>query len=48
VHVDDLTRRLNLEPGHLVSILLALELKGVVRQDPGKLFSRVDRDPTPG
>ena len=48
VHVDDLTRRLKLEPGHLVSILLALELKGVVRQDPGKLFSRVDRDPTPG
>ena len=45
VHVDDLTRRLNLEPGHLSSILLALELKGVVRQEPGKLFSRSEGDP---
>ncbi|MDJ0888416.1 MAG: DNA-processing protein DprA [Desulfobacterales bacterium] len=45
IHVDDLTRRLKLEPGHLGSILLALELKGVVRQDPGKLFSRIDADP---
>ncbi len=43
-HVDDLTRRLNLEPGQLASVLLALELKGLVRQDPGKLFSRVGRD----
>ncbi len=46
VHVDDLTRRLRLEPGHLISILLALELKGLVRQDPGKLFSRIDTEPT--
>ncbi len=44
-HVDDLTRRLKLEPGQLASTLLALELKGLVRQDPGKLFSRVDTDP---
>jgi DNA processing protein len=40
VHVDDLTRRLNLGPGELASTLLALELKGLVQQDPGKLFSR--------
>ena len=48
VHVDDLTRRLKLEPGQLASILLALELKGLVRQDPGKLFSRTDRGGQPG
>ncbi|MGD9250943.1 MAG: DNA-processing protein DprA [Desulfobacterales bacterium] len=40
IHVDDLTRQLKLEAGQLSSILLSLELKGLVRQDPGKLFSR--------
>ena len=44
IHVDDLTRRLNLEAGDLSSILLSLELKGLVRQDPGKLFSRITDD----
>ncbi len=44
VHVDDLTRQLNLEAGDLSSILLSLELKGLVRQDPGKLFSRITDD----
>ncbi len=48
VHVDDLTRRLKLDPGQLASILLGLELKGLVRQDPGKLFSRTDRGGHPG
>jgi DNA processing protein len=44
IHVDDLTRQLKLEAGQLSSILLSLELKGLVRQDPGKLFSRSDDD----
>ncbi len=47
VHVDDLTRQLKLEPGKLASTLLALELKGLVRQDPGKLFSRMDEGQHP-
>lgn len=39
VHIDDLVRRLSMEPGRLSGILLQLELKGVVAQSPGKLFS---------
>ncbi|MDM8552076.1 DNA-processing protein DprA [Desulfobacterales bacterium HSG2] len=39
VHIDDLGRKLSMDPGKLSSILLQLELKGVVQQDPGKLFS---------
>ena len=47
-HVDELTRRLSLDPGQLASTLLALELKGLVRQDPGHLFSRTGVDQDPG
>lgn len=39
VHIDDLVRRLSMAPGQLSSLLLQLELKGVVVQSPGKLFS---------
>lgn len=39
IHIDDLVRKLCMEPGKLSSILLQLELKGVVSQSPGKLFS---------
>jgi len=39
VHIDDLVRKLSMEPGKLSSILLQLELKGIVQQSPGKLFS---------
>jgi DNA processing protein len=39
VHIDDLIRKLSMEPGKLSGILLQLELKGIVRQSPGKLFS---------
>ncbi len=39
VHIDDLMRRLDMAPGPLSSILLQLELKGIVAQSPGKLFS---------
>ena len=38
LHIDDLIRKLSMEPSDLSGILLRLELKGVVRQDPGKLF----------
>jgi DNA processing protein len=40
VHIDDLARKLFMKPGKLSSILLQLELKGIVHQSPGKLFSR--------
>ncbi|MDX2498977.1 MAG: DNA-processing protein DprA [Deltaproteobacteria bacterium] len=39
VHVDDLARKISLEPGKLLSMLLKLELNGMVQQSPGKLFS---------
>jgi len=43
VHIDELVRKLDLEPGELAAALLQLELKGVVRQDQGSLFSRKTR-----
>ena len=44
VHIDDLERKLSMKPGKLSSILLQLELKGIVHQCPGKLFSRAATD----
>ena len=43
VHIDALQQRLEMPPSQLSGILLTLELKGVVRQLPGKFFRRVDR-----
>ena len=43
VHIDELVRKLDLEPGKLAAALLQLELKGVVHQDRGSLFSRKTR-----
>lgn len=39
VHMDELVRKLELDPGKLAAALLRLELAGVVRQTPGSLFS---------
>ncbi len=39
VHVDELARKISMEPGRLLSLLLKLELNGMVQQSPGKLFS---------
>ena len=39
-HIDELVRKISMEPGRLSCILLQLELKGVARQFPGKLFAR--------
>ena len=39
VHVDDLARKISMQPGKLLSMLLKLELNGMVQQSPGKLFS---------
>ncbi len=38
VHIDDITRKITMEPGKLAAILLKLELQGLVKQSPGKLF----------
>lgn len=47
VHIDELVRRLETSPAHLAGILLQLELKGIVAQSPGKMFS-VETDYIPG
>ncbi|MBW2165948.1 MAG: DNA-protecting protein DprA [Deltaproteobacteria bacterium] len=39
VHIDDLSRKISMEPGKLSGILLKLELQGIVNQAPGKFFS---------
>ncbi len=39
VQIDDLIRKTGLESGKLLGLLLALELKGLVQQSAGKMFS---------
>jgi DNA processing protein len=39
VHIDDLARKISMEPGKLSGILLKLEVQGIVNQAPGKFFS---------
>ncbi|CAN2048101.1 DNA processing protein [Candidatus Magnetomoraceae bacterium gMMP-13] len=41
VHIDILVRSLSIEAASLSGILLQLELKGLVNQAPGKLFSKI-------
>ncbi len=38
IHIDNLVRKLGLAPSKLAEILLRLELKNKVQQDPGKFF----------
>jgi DNA processing protein len=38
LHLDELVRKLAMDAGRLSGILLELELKGIVAQQPGKLF----------
>jgi DNA processing protein len=40
VHIDEIAREGKLEPGEASSILMKMELKGLVRQLPGKMFVR--------
>lgn len=39
IHIDNLIRKMEIEPGKLSGILLKLELQGIVHQAPGKLFT---------
>ena len=43
IHVDELIRQLKMDPGRMAGILLTLELQGLARQDPGKLFRLTDK-----
>jgi DNA processing protein len=43
VHIDTLVRKLSMKSGKVLSILMQLELKGMVEQSPGKLFSIADK-----
>ncbi len=38
IHIDDLVRKLSMASSELAAILLSLELKNKITQDPGKLF----------
>ncbi|UCF57023.1 MAG: DNA-processing protein DprA [Deltaproteobacteria bacterium] len=40
LHIDQITRQGNLAPGKAASILMRMELKGIIRQLPGKTFVR--------
>jgi DNA processing protein len=40
LHIDDIVRKGNMEPGAASAVLMRMELKGIIRQLPGKLFVR--------
>jgi DNA processing protein len=42
LHIDELVRTLSIDAGTLSGILLHLELKGLITQQPGKFFSAAD------
>ena len=43
IHIDTLIRNISMEPGKLSSILLKLELNGMIQQSPGKFFILSDK-----
>lgn len=40
IHIDEIARQGNLAPGQVSGTLMKMELKGVIRQLPGKMFVR--------
>lgn len=40
LHIDQISRQGNLPPGKAASILMRMELRGIIRQLPGKMFVR--------
>jgi DNA processing protein len=40
LHIDEIAREGNMEPGEVSSLLSRMELKGIIRQLPGKMFVR--------
>jgi DNA processing protein len=43
VYIDDIAGKISMQSGKIAGILLQLELKGIVHQSPGKLFSISER-----
>lgn len=43
IHIDRLVQQVSLSAAEVASLLLQLELKGLVTQNPGKLFARSER-----
>ena len=43
IHVDELIRQTKMDPGRMAGILLTLELQGLAKQEPGKLFRLTDK-----
>jgi DNA processing protein len=43
IHIDNLIRKISMEPGKLSGILLKLELNGTIQQLPGKFFILADQ-----
>ncbi len=44
-HIDTIVRKTHIAPGKLLSLLLQLELKGIVQQLPGKFFAILETKP---
>jgi DNA processing protein len=40
IHIDEISRKGNMEAGEVSSLLMKMELKGLIRQLPGKMFVR--------
>jgi DNA processing protein len=40
LHIDEIAREGNMQPGEVSSLLTRMELKGIIRQLPGKMFVR--------
>lgn len=41
MHIDEITVKTKLAPGSLASVLINLEIKGYIRQFPGKMFVKI-------
>jgi predicted Rossmann fold nucleotide-binding protein DprA/Smf involved in DNA uptake len=39
-HVDDIATRLDVSPAETLAVLTSLEIRGLVTQEPGKVFRR--------
>lgn len=42
IDIDSIIRRTNLKPHEVLNILLTLELRGLIKQLPGKMFLRLE------
>jgi DNA processing protein len=38
LHIDDIAKHSNMDSGKVASLLTSLELKGIIKQLPGKMF----------